>query len=173
MQSILNFAMMETNMRLMIIECNLKGLKMETLKYTVIKDLEQYKQYCDILEELIILDKKEIQDEIDLLTLLIEKWDNEHNTFNDSDPVELLKKLMEEHNLKAKDLVQILDLSKGTVSKILNYQKGLSKDTIRKLSVYFKLSQEAFNRPYKLINQVNRHFRNASLMNTKKNMTDT
>jgi len=145
---------------------------METLKYTVIKDVEQYREYCDILERLILNDHKTREDEIELLTLLIEKWDNEHNTFNDSDPIELLKALMEEHNLKAKDLVGILNLSKGTVSKILNYHKGLSKDTIRKLSDYFKLSQEAFNRPYKLINEVNRHFRNASLMNTRKNMIE-
>ena len=121
---------------------------------------------------LIIRGNKASNDEIDLLTLLIEKWDIEHSTFNDSDPVELLKTLMEEHDLKAKDLVDILDLSKGTVSKILNYHKGLSKDTIRKLSDYFKLSQEAFNRPYRLIHEVNRHFRNASLMNTRKNMIE-
>ncbi|WP_026473358.1 helix-turn-helix domain-containing protein [Alkaliflexus imshenetskii] len=145
---------------------------METLKYTVIKNVEQYKKYCDILEKLILSDNKASNDEIDLLTLLIEKWDVEHNTFNDSDPIELLKTLMEEHDLKAKDLVNILDLSKGTVSKILNYHKGLSKDTIRRLSDYFKLSQEAFNRPYKLIHEVNRHFRNASLMNTRKNMIE-
>lgn len=145
---------------------------METLKYTIIKDMEQYKEYCDILEELILNDNKATKDEVELLTLLIEKWDNEHNTFDDSDPIELLKALMEEHNLKAKDLVEILNLSKGTVSKILNYHKGLSKDTIRKLADYFKLSQEAFNRPYKLINEVNRHFRNASLMNTRKNMIE-
>ncbi|HBX87525.1 MAG TPA: transcriptional regulator [Marinilabiliaceae bacterium] len=141
---------------------------METLKYTVIKNVEQYKRYCDILEKLILSDNKASNDEIDLLTLLIEKWDVEHSTFNDSDPIELLKTLMEEHDLKAKDLANILDLTKGTVSKILNYHKGLSKDTIRRLSDYFKLSQEAFNRPYKLIHEVNRHFRNASLMNTKK-----
>ena len=139
---------------------------MESLKYTVIKDQEQYKKYCDILENLVLQDNQKVQDEIDLLTLLIEKWDNEHDTFNDADPIELLKGLMEEHHLKAKDLVGILDLSKGTISKILNYQKGLSKDTIRRLSEYFKLSQEAFNRPYMLINQLNRHVRNASLMNT-------
>ena len=145
---------------------------METLKYKIIKDVKQYKEYCDILEELILNDNKVITDEIELLTLLIEKWDNEHNTFNDSDPIELLNALMEEHDLKAKDLVEILELSKGTVSKILNYHKGLSKDTIRKLSDYFKLSQEAFNRPYKLIHEVNRHFRNASLMNTRKNMIE-
>ncbi len=145
---------------------------MEPLKYTVIKDQEQYEKYCDILERLLLQDELEARDEIDLLTLLIEKWDKEHNTFDGLDPIELLKRLMEEHHLKAKDLTKILDLSKGTVSKILNYQKGLSKETIRKLSDYFKLSQEAFNRPYKLINAVNRYFRDASLMNTRKNIID-
>ncbi len=143
---------------------------METLKFTIIKDQKQYEKYCHILEELISQDMN--QDEIDLLTLLIEKWDSEHNTFNDSDPVELLKGLLIEHNLRAKDLVDILDLSKGTISKILNYHKGLSKDTIRKLSDYFKVSQEAFNRAYRLKNEENRHFRNASLMNTKKKMAE-
>ena len=141
---------------------------MEALKYTVIKDIKQYEEYCDTIEKLILLDDKEIQDEIELLTLLIEKWDSEHNTFNDSDPIELLKALMVNHDLQAKDLVDIMDLSKGTISKILNYHKGLSKDTIRKLSGYFKISQEAFNRPYKLINEVNKHFQNASLMKTRK-----
>jgi HTH-type transcriptional regulator / antitoxin HigA len=63
---------------------------------------------------------------------------------------------MDEHDLKAKDLVEILNLSEETISKILNYHKGLSKDTIRNHSDYFKLSQEAFNRPYKLIHEVNR-----------------
>jgi len=145
---------------------------METLKYKVIKDTEQYKEYCDILEELILNENNATRDELELLTLLIEKWDNEHNTFKDSDPIELLKALMNEHDLKAKDLAGILNLSKGTISKILNYHKGLSKDTIRKLSDYFKLSQEAFNRPYKLINEVNRHFRDASLMNTRKNIIE-
>ena len=145
---------------------------METLKYTVIKDSNQYKKYCDILEELTIRNSKEIKDEIELLTVLIEKWVSEHSAFNDSDPVEMLKSLMEEHDLKAKDLTDILNLSKGTISKILNYNKGLSKDTIRKLSDYFKISQEAFNRTYTLKNKVNRHFKNASLMNTRKNMTD-
>jgi HTH-type transcriptional regulator/antitoxin HigA len=143
---------------------------MKSLKYTIIKTKRQYNEYCNIIEELLTQDNKIISDEIDLLTLLIEKWDAEHNSFDDLNPIELIKALMEENNLKSKDLIEILDLSKGTISKILNYHKGLSKDTIRKLSQYFKVSQEAFNRPYKLVNEVNRHFRNASLMNTKKDL---
>ena len=171
MPGIQNFAMKENNMRLIFIKCN-KWENMKTLKYSVIRNLKQYNEYCDTLEKLILREDKEIKDEIDLLTLLIEKWDSEHNTFNDSDPIELIKSLMENHDLQAKDLVDIIDLSKGTISKILNYHKGLSKGTIRKLSDYFKVSQEAFNRPYKLINKVNRHLRNASLMKTRKNMIE-
>ena len=143
---------------------------MKSLKYTIIKTERQYNEYCNAIEELLALNKKALSDEIELLTLLIEKWDAEHNSFDELNPVDLIKALMEENNLKPKDLIEILDLSKGTVSKILNSHKGLSKETIRKLSDYFKVSQEAFNRPYKLVNEVNRHFRNASLMNTKKDL---
>lgn len=145
---------------------------MEKLKYTVIKNQKQYDEYCNNLEALISKDDDKFSDEIELLTILIEKWDNEHNSFEDVDPIELLKSLMESNNLKAKDLIGILVLSKGTISKILNYQKGLSKETIRKLSNHFNISQEAFNRPYKLVNEVNKRFRNASLMNTRKKLNE-
>ena len=143
---------------------------MEILKYSIIKTKEQYNTYCEILEGLVCSENQNIQDEIELLSLLIEKWDNEHNSLLDLNPIELLSALMTENHMKSKDLVDILGLSKGTVSKIMNYHKGLSKETIRKLANYFKLSQEAFNRPYRIKNEVNRHFRHASLMNTKKDM---
>jgi HTH-type transcriptional regulator/antitoxin HigA len=126
---------------------------MVALKYTVIKSKRQYKEYTRILEDLVFADfkSKEMRDEIELLTLLIERWDEEHNMFDDVDPVALLRALLKEHNLKAKDLVEMLGVSKGLVSDILNYKKGMSKEIIRKLSEHFKLSQEAFNRPYPLI----------------------
>ena len=77
---------------------------------------------------------------------------------------------MHDHNMKAKDLVNLLDVSKGYVSDILNYKKGLSKDVIRKLANHFKVSQEAFNKPYRLIVAENSHLRNASVINTSKSM---
>ena len=125
---------------------------MENLKYKRIKSKKQYFEYCDILEQLLDLKKKgkEIKDEIELLTLLIEKWDKEHNSFSDANPIELLQYLMKENNLKAKDLATILDLSKGMVSEILNYNKGMSKEVIRKLAHHFKVSQDAFNKAFDL-----------------------
>ncbi|MBN2744942.1 MAG: helix-turn-helix domain-containing protein [Marinilabiliaceae bacterium] len=127
---------------------------MTKLKYTVIKDVVQYQRYCEELELLLGQCSGEevpLQDEIDLLTVLIDKWDREHHPFHDADPVEMLKYLMIENGLKANDISQILHLSKGTVSKMLNYQKGFSKATIRKLADYFKVSQDAFNRSYPLV----------------------
>ncbi|MBV4357920.1 helix-turn-helix domain-containing protein [Pinibacter aurantiacus] len=125
---------------------------MQTLLYKVIKTDTQYNKYCGILETLMDSGKKSkaVQDEIELLTLLIEKYDEEHNTFDDLDPIELLKSLMKGHKMKAIGLAELLNVSEGLVSDMLNYKKGLSKDTVRVLSQKFKLKQEAFNRPYEL-----------------------
>ncbi|SEB20294.1 helix-turn-helix domain-containing protein [Pedobacter hartonius] len=128
---------------------------MEKLKYTVIKNKEQYFQYCSILEAFTDIEVKDIhtEDEIELLTLLIEKYDEEHNSLNAVDPIRLLRSFMDDHQLSATALADLLSVSKGYISDILNYKKGLSKEVIRKLSEHFKVRQDAFNRPYPL-NQV-------------------
>ncbi|HEY5370191.1 MAG TPA: transcriptional regulator [Hanamia sp.] len=145
---------------------------MEPLQYKIIKTDTQYNKYCNILESLVDGGKKSkvIQDEVELLTLLIEKYDEEHNTFDDADPIELLKFLMKEHKMKAVDLAKLLYVSEGLVSDMLNYKKGLSKDTIRILSEKFKLNQEAFNRPYQLEITVNPKIKNTRIKNTRKNL---
>jgi HTH-type transcriptional regulator / antitoxin HigA len=143
---------------------------MAALKYKVIKNKTQYREYSNTLEGLVFSGSKDrdTKDEIALLTLLIEKWDAEHTNLNDSDPVQLLHSLMDDHKMKAKDLVELLNISKGYVSDILNRKKGLSKDVIRKLSVHFKVSHEAFNRHYKLVVRKNSHLRNTGVGNRKK-----
>jgi HTH-type transcriptional regulator/antitoxin HigA len=128
---------------------------MNQLKYTIIKSKRQYNEYCTILEDFVFQNSKSarIQDEIELLTLLIEKWDQEHGQFMDLDPVSLLKSFMDAHHIKAIELSGILGISRGYMSDILHYKKGLSKDVIRKLSAYFKVRQDAFNRAYDLKQQ--------------------
>ena len=59
---------------------------MKHLEYTIIKNKEQYNKYCNILEDLVINENESLLDEIELL---IEKWDNENNSFMDLDPIEL------------------------------------------------------------------------------------
>jgi len=125
---------------------------MEALKYKVIKSKTQYNLYCKAVEDLLEggAKAKTTKDEIELLTLLIETWDEAHNSFNDRYPIQLLSSLMEERNMKAKDLVELLDVSKGLISEILNYKKGRSKEMIRNLAIIFSVNQDAFNRAYRL-----------------------
>ena len=56
---------------------------MTTLKYKVITSKTQYKEYTNVLEQLLFSGSKDqiTKEEIALLTLLIEKWDAEHNSF--------------------------------------------------------------------------------------------
>jgi HTH-type transcriptional regulator/antitoxin HigA len=91
-----------------------------------------------------------LEDEIELLTMLSEKWDGEHSTFTALNPVELLKAMMDDHKLRAREIAAIAEVGKSTISEILHYRKGFSKDIIRKIAGHFKLSQEAFNQPYQL-----------------------
>lgn len=126
---------------------------METMKYKVIKSQEQYYSYCDILENLISRNQidEPTQDEIDLLTLLIEAYDIQNTTFEDIDPIKLLKSFMDEHNIKQKELAELLNISPGHTSDILNYKKELSKTLISKLSNIFKVREDIFNKTYQLI----------------------
>lgn len=124
---------------------------MGTLKYTVIKSEEQYYEYCNLLEEIDFSDEaEEREDEIELLTLLIRTWDNEHRQVPGMDPVELIKSLMGDHELSQNDLAQIAGVGKSYISEILNYKKRMSKKVIRNIAEHFKVQQEALNTHYRL-----------------------
>lgn len=142
--------------------------------YTIIRSDEQYLDYCNDLEKMTSEYKENSSNEllnvIDTVTLLIEKYDEEHSNLDEIDPIQLLKSLMHDNNLKQKDLADFLQVSKGHLSDILNYKKGLSKHVIRLLADRFKVDQSAFNRPYKLSVGVNKYYRNANMMNSKKDL---
>ena len=125
---------------------------MTVLKYTVIRDASQYEAYCEALAALLAEPlTPTLQEEIDLLTLLIETWDHQHNSFTDADPVQLLRALLAERGLTATELAARLGVSKSLLSDVLNYKKGFSKALIRALATVFKVRQEAFNRAYVLL----------------------
>ena len=142
--------------------------------YTIIRTDDQYVNYCNDLEKITLKYRtkptEQLIDLIDTIVLLIERYDEEHTQLNEIDPIQLLKSLMNDNSIKQKDLAELLHVSKGHLSDILNYKKGLSKNVIRILSERFKVRQSAFNRPYKLSVEVNRHYRNANMMNTKKDL---
>jgi HTH-type transcriptional regulator/antitoxin HigA len=124
---------------------------MADLTYTVIKNEDQYYEYCEILEELVFGDEvEEREDEIELLTLLIRTWDDEHRLAKEMDPVELIKSLKQDHELSQNDLAEIAGVGKSYISEILNYKKRMSKNVIRNLASHFKIQQSALNQEYRL-----------------------
>lgn len=124
---------------------------MEVLKYKVIKSEDQYEKYCEILEKLVFGEEGEDhRDEIELLTLLIEDWEEKHRASPELDPVELVQSLMDDHGLNQTDLAEIAGVGKSYISEILNYKKKMSKKVIRNIAAHFKIRQEALNRPYRV-----------------------
>lgn len=120
-----------------------------TVKYKVIKTRKQYNTYCDILEKLAFLKKKTkaIDDEIELLTLLIEDYDEKNIADFKIAPVALLKSFMQDQNLKGVDISTLLKVSPGYISDILNDKKPISKDMAIHLGKYFKVESLAFYNP--------------------------
>ncbi len=148
---------------------------MKTLKYIIIASDSQYDKYSKALESLIFsnVKTKAVKDEIDLLTLLIEKYDAENNIFYQLDPIDLLKSLMKERKMKNVELAKLLDVSEGLISDIIKKKKGLSKETIRILAKEFKLKQEAFNRVYPLQLNTYPKVQNARLFAKQHEMTSS
>ena len=79
----------------------------------------------------------------DLLTLLIENYEEKHYQLPKSSPLEMLQFLMDQHGLKQKDLIDVFG-TPSIVSEVLNSKRELSKEHIRRLSARFKVSPELF-----------------------------
>ena len=85
----------------------------------------------------------EEQEYADLLTLLIEKFEERYQIEPAATPIDVLRHLMEAHDQKQADLVEVFG-SKGIASEVLNGKRGLSKAHIQRLSDKFHVSPEVF-----------------------------
>lgn len=79
----------------------------------------------------------------ELLTVLIEAYEEEHYPIRAATPVEVLAELMAANNLKQKDLAQQLG-SESVVSEVLSGKRELNKQHIARLSERFKVSPAVF-----------------------------
>lgn len=80
-------------------------------------------------------------DELELLALLVEKYEEEHYPIPSPDPLEYLKYVMQEKNLQQSDLVKYIG-SKSTVSQIMSKKRSMTVEMIRNLSKGLSISVE-------------------------------
>ena len=80
-------------------------------------------------------------DELDVLMLLVEKYEEEHFPIPASDPVEAIKFLMEQNGMTRKDLERYIG-ARGRVSEVLNGKRSLTLPMIKRLHEGLKIPYE-------------------------------
>lgn len=86
-------------------------------------------------------------DELDILSILIDKYENEYFPIGMPDPVEAIKFRMEQMGMKQKDLVALIGF-KSRVSEILNRKRKLTLEMVRKLSIALHIPTEVLIQEY-------------------------
>lgn len=80
---------------------------------------------------------------IELLTLLIERYESQRFPVGDADPVDVLRFLLESNGMSQRDIAGELG-SESTVSLVLSGKRRLNRDHIARLSRKFNVSPAVF-----------------------------
>jgi HTH-type transcriptional regulator/antitoxin HigA len=126
----------------------LMQLKFEHMNWKVIKTEKEYQAALNRLEE--IFDAKKGSkngDELELLSLLIDNYENEKFPIDLPDPIAAIKFRMEQLGYNQKDLSEVIGL-KSRVSEILNKKRKLTLDMIRKLHDALGIPTEVLVKEY-------------------------
>lgn len=132
------------------------------MKYSEILTKKQYDEYCKQHLELgkklsVGIGNDDMESDYYVLQLIIDDYSRkQNNPFDALTPVDLLKALMDEYGYSGYKLSKELSIPQSTISDILNYRRGFSKDLIRKFASKFNLNQESFFKEYELINKASR-----------------
>src|SRR5271156_5929075 len=79
----------------------------------------------------------------ELLTLLIEDFEDKHYALKASSPLNVLNELISANGLKQKDLLDVFG-TPSIVSEVLHGKRQLTTEHIRRLSRRFRVSPEVF-----------------------------
>lgn len=111
------------------------------MKVKVIKTEEDYNQALNRFEKIFHAPANTKEgDEAELLSLLIEKYEEEHYPIEAPDPIEAIKFRMKQMDMSKKDLAEIIGY-KSRVSEIFSRKRKLTLNMIRNL-------HEKLNIPY-------------------------
>lgn len=80
---------------------------------------------------------------LELMSVLVEHFEEEHYPIPDSPPHQILQHLMEARNIKQADLVGILG-GRGRVSELVNGKRAISKTQAKALAHFFNVTAEHF-----------------------------
>ena len=123
-------------------------LKQFKMNIKPIKTKKDYEQALDRLE--LIFDAKkgtEKGDELEILGMLIDNYENENFPIGMPDPISAIKFRMEQMGLKQKDLVEMVGF-KSRVSEVMNKKRKLTLEMIRNLNANLRIPTEILIQDY-------------------------
>jgi HTH-type transcriptional regulator / antitoxin HigA len=122
--------------------------KQLVMKTKILKTEQEYKEACERIYTLIHCTEKAIEpdspegEEIELLSLLVEKYEQEHYPIEAPNPVEAIKFRMQQMNLKQADVAPLFG-GKTRVSEVLNSKRPLTLKMITLLNRYLGIPLES------------------------------
>lgn len=118
------------------------------MKISPIKNQSDYEKALQRLEEIFDakLNSKE-GEELEILSILIDQYENQKFPIDLPDPIEAIKFRMDQMGMQQKDLVHVIGF-KSRVSEILNRKRKLSLDMIRKIHTHLRIPTEVLIQEY-------------------------
>jgi HTH-type transcriptional regulator / antitoxin HigA len=111
----------------------------------VIHNDEELEAYTEMLFHLTGLENPTLSQvqAIELLTLLVERYEDEHYPIPDAAPVDVVRFLLEHQHLTQRDLIPEFG-SESAVSMFMTGERNLTLEQVRKLSTRFSLPTDVF-----------------------------
>ncbi len=118
------------------------------MKTRILRTEQEYNAACERIYELIQSTENPIEpespegEEIEILSLFVEKYEQEHHQMGAPDPIESIKFRMEQMNLKQQDIAPLFG-GKTRVSEVLNGKRALTLKMITLLNRYLGIPLES------------------------------
>jgi HTH-type transcriptional regulator/antitoxin HigA len=118
------------------------------MKIAPIRNEKDYQNALKRLELIFDAKKGSVKgDELEILSILIDRYENENFPIGMPDPIEAIKFRMEQMGMKQKDLAEVVGF-KSRVSEILSKKRKLTLDMIRKLNTTLNIPTEVLVQDY-------------------------
>jgi HTH-type transcriptional regulator/antitoxin HigA len=91
-------------------------------------------------------------DRLDILTTLVEAYEEKHHRIPLPDPVDAIQYYMESRGLTRRDMEQYVG-SRARVSEVLNRKRALTMEMIRNLHAGLGIPAEVLIRPYRIVKE--------------------
>lgn len=122
--------------------------KYKNMNIKVIRTEEDYQQALKRLEEIFDAPVESLEgDEAEILTILIEKYEDENYPIDPPDPIEAIKFRMEQLDMKKNELAEIIGY-KSRVSEIFSRKRKLTLNMIRNLHDKLKIPYDSLLSDY-------------------------